>query len=345
MLQAFPALLHLLSQRTGPARLLLQLVLDALDVVRVVLLVSAQQLQLTLSLVHLLLQVALGPPNLLGLHLMLLHLLGIAFRLLVESLQLLPQGLPVGGGGVQGGFQLDAAGAQLLQLFQPQGNLQPPQLIPHHQIFLGLLRLHPQGLHLKFQLADFVVDAHQVFLGALELPLRLLLAVAVLGDARRLFKDLTPIRALHRQNFVDLALADDGIALPAQTGIHKQLIDIPQAAGTAVDVVLTLSGAVVPPGHRHLLLLQVQQVLAVVQHQRHLCKPQALALGGAVKDDILHLVAPEGTGGLLPHHPPNGVGNIGFSRSVGAYNHGDIGAKGQHRLLRKGLKPLNLQRF
>ena len=345
LLQAFPALLHLLSQRTGPARLLLQLVLDALDVVRVVLLVPAQQLQLALSLVHLLLQVALGPPNLLGLHLMLLHLLGIAFRLLVESLQLLPQGLPVGGGGVQGGFQLDAAGSQLLQLFQPQGNLQPPQLVPHHQILLGLLRLHPQGLHLKFQLADFVVDAHQVFLGALELPLRLLLAVAVLGDARRLFKDLTPVRALHRQNLVDLALSDDGVALPAQTGIHKQLIDIPQAAGTAVDVVLTLSGAVVPPGHRHLLLLQVQQVLAVVQHQRHLCKPQALALGGAVKDDILHLVAPEGTGGLLPHHPPNGVGNIGFSRSVGAYNHGDIGAKGQHRLLRKGLKPLNLQRF
>ena len=158
---------------------------------------------------------------------MLLHLLGIAFRLLVQPLQLLPQGLPVGGGGVQSSFQLDAAGAQLLQLLQPQGNLQSPQLVPHHQIFLGLLRLHPQGLHLKFQLADLVVDAHQILLRALELPLRLLFAVAVLGDARRLFKDLTSVRALHRQNLVNFALSDDGIAFPTQAGVHKQLIDIP----------------------------------------------------------------------------------------------------------------------
>ena len=47
------------------------------------------------------------------------------------------------------------------------------------------------------------------------------------------------------------------------------------------------------------------------------------------EDHILHFAAPEGPGGLLPHDPADGVGNIGFSRPVGPDDGGDVLAEGQ----------------
>ena len=84
--------------------------------------------------------------------------------------------------------------------------------------------------------------------------------MAVAGDAGRLLKDLPAVSGFDRQNLVDLTLADDGIALPAQTRVHEQLVDILQSDGAAVDVVLALPGAVVPPGDHHLGLLHVENV-------------------------------------------------------------------------------------
>ena len=175
--------------------------------------------------------------------------------------------------------------------------------------------------------------------------LGLLLAVAVAGDARRLLKDLPPVGGLDGEDFVNFALADDGVALPAQARVHKQLVDVLQADGSAVDVVLALPRAVVPPGDHYLRLLHVKEVGGVVQHQGHLGVARLLALGGAAEDHVLHLAAPEGPGGLLPHHPANGVGDVGLARAVGAHNGGDILTEGEHRLVGEGLEALNFQCF
>ena len=241
MVQTLPALGHLLGQRSRPARLLLQLILNALDVFRVVFLIPAQQLQLALSLVHLLFQVTLGAPDLLRLHILLLHLARILLCEPVQTVQFLAQGLSLGCGGIQRRFQLDSIGSELLQLLQPHRDLQAPQLIPHDQVLLGLFRLLSQGLHLQLQFIDLIIDPHQVLLGALQLALRHFLSVTEFGDSRRLFKHLSPVRALHREDLVDFPLADDGVPLPAQAGVHKQLVDVPQTAGATIDVVLTLS--------------------------------------------------------------------------------------------------------
>ena len=280
------------------------------------------------------------------------------FRLHVLLPHLLAQGLGLGVGVVQGPlgiflvlpgglhvlFQLDFGGFQRLQVFQPHADFQHPQFVPQHQVPLGHLRLLPQRLHLQLQLGDLVVDAHQVFLGALQLALRLLLAVAEFGDTGGLLEHLPALAGLDGQYLVDFALADDGITLPAHAGVHKQLVHVLEPAGLLVDVILALTAAVVPPGHRHFRLVPGgENVLGVVDDQRHLGKPHLAALLGTAEDDILHLGAPELAAVLLAHDPADGVGDIGLAGAVGAHDGGDVLAEVQHGFLREGLKSLDFQ--
>ena len=140
-------------------------------------------------------------------------------------------------------------------------------------------------------------------------------------------------------------LLDDGVPVPAKAGVHEHLVDVLQPAGPAVDVVFALPGAVVAAGHRHLRLLHLENMLGVVQHQGDLGKAQALALFRAVEDHVLHLAPPEGAGGLLPHHPADGVGDVGLARAVGPHHRRDIRAEGQHRLVGEAFEALDFQRF
>ena len=64
---------------------------------------------------------------------------------------------------------------------------------------------------------------------------------------------------------------------------------------------------------------------------------------GASEDHVLHLCAPEGFGALLAHDPEDGIGNIGFTRAVGANDGGDVIAKADQGLVREGLKALQFQ--
>ena len=345
LLQAAPALLNLGGDGARPPLLLLQLLADALGVFAVVFHVVLQQGDAVLAGVDLLVQAGLPSPQLLGLDILAPHLLGQRPALGVQPLHCLPGLVPLADGPLQIRLQLHPGGPQPLQLVQPHGDFQSLQLVPEDIVFLCLFRLGPQRLHLELQLADLVVDAHQVLLGALQLALRLLLAVAEAGDARRLLKDLPAVGALDGQDLVDAPLADDGVALPAKAGVHEHLVDVLQPAGPAVDVVFALPGAVVAAGHRHLRLLHLENMLGVVQHQGDLGKAQALALFRAVEDHVLHLAPPQGAGGLLPHHPADSIGDVGLARAVGPHHRRDIRAEHQHGLVREGLEALNFQRF
>ena len=195
---------------------------------------------------------------------------------------------------------------------------------------------------MQFQFVDLVADAQEIFLRPRQLPLRLLLPVTVAGDARRFLKDAPALGALGGQDLINLALADDGITLPSQAGVHEQLVDVPEAAGTAVDIVLAVPTAVEPAGDHDLLLLQREAMLSVVQHQGHLGVAHGLALLGAGEDHVLHLAAPQGLSGLLPHDPADGVGDIRFSAPVGADHRGDGLVEGETGLVWEGLEALQL---
>ena len=227
---------------------------------------------------------------------------------------------------------------ELFQLGQPDGDFQPTEFIPENQIFFCLLRLLPQGRHLKLQLRDLVIDPQQIVLGLLKLPLGLFLPVTVLGNTRRLFKDLPSVRGLGGKDLVNAALTNIAVALFAQARIHKQLIDIPEPSRLAIDIIFTVAGAIVAPGDHHLGRFQPEDVRRIVQYQRHLRKAYLWPFQGAAKDDVLHLAAPERLGAHFSHDPANGIGNIGFAAAVGAYNGGDIAAKGHDGLIRKGFE-------
>ncbi|MPM22282.1 hypothetical protein SDC9_68733 [bioreactor metagenome] len=118
-------------------------------------------------------------PQALRLHVLPAHSLAVLLPLGVQSVQPGSGLIPGGLGGVEIGFQLSGPSLQRIQILQPCGYLQQPQLVPEDQIFFRLLRLIPQGLHLKLQLRNLVVDAHQIFIRALQFSLRLFLAVTV----------------------------------------------------------------------------------------------------------------------------------------------------------------------
>ena len=252
---------------------------------------------------------------------------GAFLRLGIYPVQLVLGLFLVGLGRLKIRLQLQPVRLQLLQVLQPDADLQGPQLIPEHQVFLGRLRLLAQGLHLQLQLCDLIVDAHQVLLCALELPLGLLLAVAVLADARRLLEYLPPIVAADGEDLIDLTLANDGIALPAHAGVHEQLIHVLEPHGLAVDIILRLPAAVIAAGHRHLRLIAVKYMLGIVNDQRHLGKAHGPALFGAAEDYILHLGAAKLAAVLLAHDPADGIGYIGLSGPIGAHDGGDVLAK------------------
>ena len=345
LLHAGPPLVDLLRDRPGTALLLVQLPPDPVGVFQVALDLGPKHRHRPLTLVGVGLALLHLEADPLGLHVLLPHFGGVRLGGGIEALYqtlglfLLPDGAFIVG------EELSAPRPDLVQLIHPQGDLQPAELIPEEQEAFGLLGLGPEGLHLELQLIDLVVDPDQVLLGALQLALRLLLPVAVPGDAGGLLKDLPAVGALDGQDLINLALADNGIALPPQTGVHEQLVHVPEPDGVAVDKVFALSRPVVPPGDHDLVLLPVEEVAGVVQHQRDLGKPQLPALGGSAKDDVLHFAAPEGAGGLLPHDPADGVGDVGFPAAVGAHNGGDIMVKGQDRLVRERFKALDFQRL
>ena len=170
--------------------------------------------------------------------------------------------------------------------------------------------------------------------------------MAEFRDAGGLLENLPALAALGGQDLVDLALADDGITLTAHAGIHEQLRHVFQADGLAVDVIFALAAAVVAAGDGYLALLHGREdVLRVVDDQRHLGKTHLGTLFRAAENDVLHLGAPEALGALLAHDPADGVRNVGLAGAVGAHDGGDVLAKIQDRLIRKGLEALDLQCF
>ena len=135
-------------------------------------------------------------PEGLRLHVLFLHPLAELLVFRKEGIHLRPGLVPLPLRVPQVDLQLPGIRFQRFQILQPQGNLQHTHLVPEDQILLRRLRLGPQRLHLEFQFRDLVVDAHQVFLGALQLPLRLLFPVAEFGDPGGLLKNLPAVGAL-----------------------------------------------------------------------------------------------------------------------------------------------------
>ncbi len=63
--------------------------------------------------------------------------------------------------------------------------------------------------------------------------------------------------------------------------------------------------------------------LGIDQGERDLGHAGGLAVAGAGEDDVFHLDAAEGLGGLLAQNPGDGVGDVGLAAAVGTDDCGD----------------------
>ena len=158
-----------------------------------------------------------------------------------------------------------------------------------------------------------------------------------------ILENLPPLLRFGGHDIPDPALADDGIAVPAQPCVHEQHLHVLEPDGGVVEQVLAVPRTVIPAGDLHVVGVEIQPPGGVVDHQRHLGEADAPAVGGAAENDVLHLGAPQAFGGLFPQHPADGVAYVGFSAAVGTHHRGNSPAEGQDRLVWKRLKTVDLQ--
>ena len=271
----------------------------------------------------------------------LLDLLGLPFDLLQPLL---------GGGSVIGGqkgliLQLGHLPSQLCQLLQPQADLQRFFLLGQHHVLLGLFALRLQGAYPVLQLLHDIPQSDEVILGLGQLALRFGFAVAELGDAGGFLEDLPPLGAFGAHDLRNFPLLDDRIAIPSQAGIHKGLVDILEPDGVIVDAVFAFSAAVQPPGDDHLIGIDIDAAVGIIDKKAHPCKAGRLSGSRPAEDHILHLGAAQALHRLLAEYPLDGVADIAFSAAVRPDDHGDPVIKGQLCAVGEGLKSLHFHRF
>jgi hypothetical protein len=207
----------------------------------------------------------------------------------------------------------------------------------------GDLGLTTQGLQLAADLPRQVGQPCQVRLHRGELAEGLLLAAAVLEDPGGLLDEAAPVLRGGAQDLVELALPDDHVHLAPEAGVAEELLDVEESAVLAVDGVLAAAVAEQRAGDRDLGVVDRQQAVGVVDREQHLCPAERTPARGAGEDDVLHRAAAEGLRPLLPHHPGEGVDDVGLARAVRTDDARDAGLEREGRRLREGLEPLDGQ--
>ena len=187
----------------------------------------------------------------------------------------------------------------------------------------GGIGLTLERAELAPDLAQQVLDAQQVGLGGVEPTLGLLLALAVLEDARGLLDDAAPVFGPGVEHGVDLTLADDHVLLAADAGVAEQLLDVEQAAGTPL-MAYSLSPV------RNRVRVTVTSVNSMGSRPAELsrvrltsARPSAdrLEVPAKMTSSIFWLRTE--LGACAPEHPRDGVDDVRLARAVRPDDHGD----------------------
>ena len=161
----------------------------------------------------------------------------------------------------------------------------------------------------------------------LDLFERTFLTTLVLGDAGGFLDESAALLGAALQNGVELALADDGMRILAQTRVVQNILNVHQAARARVDEVLALTRAIHTTGDGNLVKVDGQHMVRVVEHQRDLGDTHRLARRRAREDDVFHGLAAQLLGTLLAQDPQNRVRDVRFSRAVGPDDNGQTRLK------------------
>ena len=206
---------------------------------------------------------------------------------------------------------------------------------------LGFFRLGLQGSHPAFQLTHDIPQPHQVLFRLGQTLFCFSLAVAELGDSRRFLKNLPALGAFGADDLSDLSLFNNGVTVPPQPCIHKNLVDVLETDRILVDPIFTFSAAVKLPGDDDFITVHLDTAVGVVDGQRN--PGQALGLSGlgAAKNNIFHFGAPQGFAGLFAKHPFDSVADVAFTAAIGTDDGGNPVIEGQFGSIRKGFESLH----
>ena len=234
---------------------------------------------------------------------------------------------------------------QVIDIVEPEGDLQLFLLFREDQELLGLLGLGLQGTDAGLEFREDVSETDEVLLGTVEAPDGVLTAVPEMGDACGFFEHVAAAGGLGRDHVRDFALGDHRVAVAAEAGVHEELVDVLQSDLLAVDAVLGLTRTEVPAGNGDLFLVVGQAAVRVVEPQRDFRITQRPALVRAAEDDVFHLGTAQVLRGLFAEDPADRVGNIRFSGAVRAHDRRHAAVKFQHGLVREGLETLQFECF
>ena len=219
------------------------------------------------------------------------------------------------------------------------------ELVTDRQILAGLLRLPLQRADLALELGEDVRHTREVRFLVTELLLGEGLPALELHDADRLIEEVTTLLRLTGEDLVDLALSDDGVAVLTDTGIVEKLVDVLQTTLGAVQHVLGLARAVETTGNCHLVVVDIQDTVGIIEGDRHEGGALRAAKLRAGEDDVLHGASTQLLHLLLTEYPAYRVGDVRLTGAVRADDARDALTEIQDRLVRKGLEALNLNRF
>jgi len=229
---------------------------------------------------------------------------------------------------------------QLVVLKPGVAQLERFQLLGKLPIPGGRVHLTLQVAHLTFHFRDDIPQPHHVLVRRFQPARGQFLAVFVFDNSGGLFEQEPAVFGPRADDHIHLSLADQGIGVGADSGIHEQFLDIPKAGRHLVEQVLSFAVPVHPPADLHFRVFHRQLQVGIIKAQHHFGHPHGGAVGSPVEYHILHAAAAQGFGALFAQRPAQRVQNVTFSRAVRAHNARDARAQFEHGSVGEGFKPM-----
>ena len=227
----------------------------------------------------------------------------------------------------------------------PDGNFKRFLFFRKFKELFGFFALFKKGANALFKGGKVVAKAKKVIVRFGKAFFSFFLAVTEFGNSGSFLENFAALVRFCGNDFRNFTLADDGITVSAETGIHEKFVDILKAAAFFADFIIGIAVAVIFSGNNNFVGIVSKGAVAVVKTDSDFGKTVGMAKVGSVKNNVLHFSSAKGLGGHFAKNPANCVAYVTFSASVGANNCGHSAAEIKAGFIRKRFEARKLKIF